>query len=43
MPANETNLVFQESFAVHWERFRATGFNIPKGKKVELILLLRPE
>ena len=43
MPANETNLIFQESFAVHWQRFSATGFNIPKGKKVDLLLLLKPE
>jgi 4-amino-4-deoxy-L-arabinose transferase-like glycosyltransferase len=42
LPANEANIALQES-SVHWQRFRATGFNVPKGKKVDLILLLRSE
>ena len=42
MPTKQGNFAFPD-YPVHWERFSATGLNIPKGKKVDLTLLVRPE
>jgi len=28
---------------VSWRSYRATGFNIPKGRRVDLTMLLKPD
>ena len=43
LPRDQAQNVIVSEFPVQWQRFNTTGFNIPKGKKVDLILLLRPE
>jgi hypothetical protein len=42
LPTSQTNVIFPNQ-PPDWKQFQTTGFNIPKGKKVDLTLLLKPE